>query len=216
MSVTPSSTTTATCKDCGTDIDRFYTPGYCSAPCYFSHKGTKALRHIRQTHTICATCFQPIKSIESPPAHTSLTVGPVDHDAVADTTRDVLIGFQYPTEATTVAVAEHTRTDSDNRTPVDDPGPADRAEHTRWACDCGAVDSRHHYLELERVDPQFVMTQFALTLDRCSRTDAIGGAFDLERFRDAVGDHYLFCDTAGVAGDDWIGWATLAGRALYS
>lgn len=206
MSVT-TETTTAECKACETPIDRFYTPGYCSATCYYRHQGAKAVRHIEHDHTRCATCFRPVKSLEPPPEHTSVTVPPAEHDGAPQHTSDVLIGYQYPTEYTEVAVDERTRNGGDR--------PRDRLPHTRWACSCGAVDTRHHYRELAAVDPRKTLRNFAMVLDELSRTDAVGGAFDLDRFRTHVADHYLLTDTVGIAGRDWFGWADLAGRALY-
>lgn len=127
---------------------------YCSLRCSRRHDGDKLLRNIEHDHRFCTTCFRQLKEIEKPDATTSVVVGPVDHDEVADTTRDCLIGMQYRTRHAETGEIEgrphvevHTDAPGQDR-PL---SPGDRLAMTGTVCKCGTTDHRDDYLRGEHV-----------------------------------------------------------------
>lgn len=138
---------------------------FCSERCAQKHRGAKLLNNIKHDHRWCHGCFRKCKDIEQPGDLKSVVIGPTDHDAVADTARDVLVGYQYLTEharhgektgrgvVDDVSAVEKRedewvlcREDPDQTT-----APADTLVMTGTICECGTTDHRDDYLRSEQV-----------------------------------------------------------------
>jgi len=121
-------------------------------------------------------CFRRLKDIERPGDSKSVVIGPVDHDSVADTARDVLVGFQHLTEharhgektgrgvvqnndvgksepRSLVLVDDSDVVKHEPTSPATDraPAPADTLVLTGTICECGTTDHRDDYLRSEQV-----------------------------------------------------------------
>lgn len=172
---------------------------YCSADCFYRHKGRKAISEIKRNHKWCATCFRPVKSVLPP-----------DEDCP-----DFAIGWQFPTEHTTHAEHEATRSQhavaadgsvQRQRPDVDDAQPADRVPYTRWSCECGNVDLSERDELLEMVEIKADRVGLVRTLLYCLYDLHADGVFerppDRDRLFDAIRENYA-------------DWEYAAGRALH-
>jgi hypothetical protein len=63
---------------------------YCSTECRDRHEGRRLLRHVRQDHTVCWSCWRRRKEIERPTDAARRGLDPVTDQA--------LVGFEYLTE----------------------------------------------------------------------------------------------------------------------
>ena len=182
MSTTQQSeTATYTCDrdGCQTEVEEhaLVHGSFCSQQCYDKHRGAKQLRNIKHDHRWCHGCFRQLKDIERPGDEYSVVIGPVDHDAVADTARDVLVGYQYFTEHATHGEKTGRGVDDSDTTgghsvtpdtlvlndgdtvdldpispePEVTPAPADTLVITGTICECGTTDHRDDYLRSEQV-----------------------------------------------------------------
>lgn len=81
--------------------------GYCSDECAARHRGRKLLRHIRQDHRFCTSCWRPRKTVERPTAHARRGLGPITDECLVgyeDATRHVEHG-PYGLECECAAVS---------------------------------------------------------------------------------------------------------------
>lgn len=212
MSVT-NQTSTERCKDCGEQMNDFYSPGYCSHECYYRKRGEDAMDVVRDDHRICATCLRYLKDIERPPEDwkeergSSLRVAmnrgaeyhSVDEQTIAldvselnkipVTAVDSVIGFEYGTENAEGVVKE---------IEVD--------EHTRVCthgvgCICGNTDPSETFEYAREVEPKQLLVNFITTFRRLEAEGHIDRRIDKDVFFDAFRDSR--------------DWEYALGRALY-
>jgi len=167
------------CTVCGTNYQDGHSPGYCSSECYFTKRGESILRHIRQDHTHCASCFAKLKSVESPdeeweeqrgdPYYRSLDLGGevtsntfgelvLDYTDVSDTrpvATDSVIGFEYYTQ-------HATRVDAGPRRPPGMPQPGKHA----IGCECGNIDLRSEFQPCRNGDLKQTLVNLVALLRR--------------------------------------------------
>lgn len=141
---------------------------YCSRECYYRHRGENVLEDIQRDHRICATCFTRIKTVEYADVIRSRQPK-VDIRQVPE----CVIGYQYPTEHTTVGQDEFATLDHD----------AVRIEGTRWSCgNCGTVDPNEAHPDLRSLDEGKTARRLYEAVDELADRDAIPNAPDHERF----------------------------------
>lgn len=149
MAVTFTSRETYTCSRDGCEETfqegRAVDGSYCSEQCATRVAGENLLKHIKRDHRFCHGCFRQLKEIERPPSDRTLVVGPVDHDAVADTWRNCLVGFEHLTEH--AELGERGRDYHHDETETRGPD----AVVSGTVCVCGTTDHQDPYLRLERV-----------------------------------------------------------------
>lgn len=128
------------CDYCGENrpSHSFFNGAMCSEECERLDRADTLLNILEHDHRLCYSCGRRLKTIERPPETTTLVIGPVRHDAVPNTAKDVLVGYEYPTEH-----ASHGEISLDV---VDDPEVdgrpmSDRVGHG-VTCSCGATDHR--------------------------------------------------------------------------
>jgi len=170
-----SQASTETCKECGDEIDRYYSPGYCSEDCFHKRKAHEALEVVRKDHKYCGTCLRRIKTVEEPTddwehKHGSKTEAAIKHGAeyhnvtevgisldVTDcygaprTTVESVIGFQYRTENGETVVKEREKEDGV------------RVEQTGTGCVCGNTDLSETVDILQECEPAVVLANFVRT-----------------------------------------------------
>lgn len=186
---------TDTCEhaDCDAEfvVEHAIRGNYCSAECFYRHKGANVLDEIRRDHRLCATCFRQIKSVERP-GGVSLKVEPPDHEGAAGGVRETIIGRQYPTEHTTWGLDVHQ---------LDDYVILDR---TRWSCECGTVDpsERDDIIEQVELDDNGIVGDLLETLHFLERSGAIDRRPSKQRLFEALRE-------------EWRDWEFAIGRCLY-
>ena len=160
---------------------------FCSVECFRRSKGRKALNAIESDHTLCATCFRAVKTVEKPPWGTELKIeGPRGRDDENEI-RDCLIGYQYPTEHMEKGLRDMKRAVHDD----DSVGRRQFAVPAalRWGCECGNTDPKNRDEILEAVD----LEQTIVSLLGCLRTLAEEGTLNRSpswpRLRDALREH---------------------------
>lgn len=180
---------TYTCSHCNeeyNDVEKVE-GSFCSHQCYYRNKGQKALSQIESDHRWCATCFREVKTTWKPSK--KLVIGPADHEQDVHY-KDVLIGYQHPTENMVWA--------------TDDTGEgAERREYQRWGCRCGNIDlsSRDEILEAVEIDQ--LVARLYWCLDSFASKDALDASPDKDELFDALRE-------------EWRDWEYAIGRALYS
>lgn len=150
---------------------------YCSRECWLRSKGSNVLSELCRDHTICGTCFRRIKELERPPEGTSVDVPmPLEPhgDANADGIENVLIGYQYQTPATEIAIDDFS----------DDPYRPH--EHTRWSCECGNVDPTERDDLLEQIDLEETIVRLLQRLRERERDGKLPHRPDKQRLFDAL------------------------------
>ena len=151
MSITLTQTKTYHCEreGCeGTFTEQTSVEGsYCSQRCANLVAGENLLAHIQRDHRFCHACFRQLKEIERPPAKREIVIGPVDHDAVAPTYRNCLIGFEYLTEHAELGERSRDFVDHGEEHRPD----ATDAVITGTVCTCGTTDHRDAFLRLDEV-----------------------------------------------------------------
>ncbi|AUV81280.1 hypothetical protein C2R22_06045 [Salinigranum rubrum] len=197
------SSDTITCGFCDeeTDEETAIRDSFCSFECFRRYKGRKALNAIESDHTLCATCFRVVKTVEKPPWGTELKVEGPRGRGDEDVKKDCLIGYQYPTEHMEKGLRDLKRA-------VVDDDSVDRRQVVavpaalRWGCECGNTDPKNRDEILEAVD----LEQTIVSLLGCLRTLAAEGTLNSPpswpQLRDALRDH----------GRDW---ELVIGTALY-
>jgi len=188
---------------------------FCSAYCFYTFKGAKALNKIIADHRFCATCFKPIKDVAPPPDEwveratskldLALTHGAafdgepgdqlvIDATACPDTVQpvaaDAVIGHQHETQHTTRAIDK------------DDNGPGASTYSYRWGCECGIVDPETRDEAIERSEWEAVILDLLRTLSRLAAEGTIARRPSKADLFDALREH----------GRDW---DYAIGRALY-
>lgn len=160
---------------------------YCSERCYYQHKGDSALSQIKDDHRWCATCFRPVKTTWKP--NRTLIVEPADHDQDVQY-KNVLIGYQHPTEHMVWATTDDARE------------PADHRPRQCWGCECGNLDLSTRDETLEDVE----LKQLPARLYWCLQAFAETGALEAEPDREQLFD---------ALREEWRDWPYAVGRALY-
>jgi hypothetical protein len=189
MSATASVETYA-CSECGDDR----TPAtsvrgsFCSAACYYRHRGRQALRAIQQDHRFCGSCFRRVKTT-SRPSDDRLR----RHD-VPRRIREAFVGYQDATEHATVAVDEFDGLDEH---------AVLRKTGTRLACRCGTVDPQDEHAVLRELDVRASVVALWRALVALERDGTLQ--------QRPVKDDYF--DAFRERGPDW---AYATGRALYA
>jgi len=165
---------------------------YCSAECYYRHKGRDIIRDIKQDHRWCATCFRPLKEVEEPPEGHSVWVEGPRGRPDENVQEDVLVGYQYRTETTEWVVDEQ-----------DMPNAFLPLEHSRWGCDCGAVDPSTQSDTLRHVHAETVIDALYACLEQLAAEDNVAH----EPSRGALFD--------ALREEPW-DWPHAAGAAIYA
>lgn len=157
-------TTTAKCKYCGSEIDEFYSPGYCSKGCYYSYKGEKALKTLQFDHTICGTCGRVRAEVETPPAdyidpdrsidgNFAITEQGLEYISFGQEITDkAIIGYRYPTES----------------------------EH-EGSCRCGTISKSDAYDPLRGIETSKVLANILQRLREKEREGSINSRPDKDR-----------------------------------
>ncbi|WP_049986845.1 hypothetical protein [Halobellus rufus] len=189
MSVTPTSTETYTCRQCGDDHAPTATVGgsFCSEHCLYRHRGEKALRQIASDHRWCATCFRQLKTTHRAADHDLETAG------VPGSVRDIFIGYQYRTEHAIDGVDERDHRDN----------PYRHTEFTRTSCECGTVNPTDRHAVLRDLDPKATMQSLWQCLVRLERDGTL-------HHRPSKG---AYIEAIRESGRDWI---YAIGRALHA
>lgn len=143
---------------------------FCSADCFYRHKGANVLAKIRDDHRLCATCFRQIKEVESPPAWKVATLGEEISQAVT--------GTQYPTPDATEAVDDFSE------------DPYRTLERSRIACRCGNVDPSERDDILEDVEIETIVPQLLQTLHTLEREGQLAHRPDKGRLFAALREHW--------------------------
>lgn len=120
---------------------------YCSAECYFRHRGHKALKNLEKDHRFCRTCFGRVKEIEDPPEGLDVP--------------EFVVGYQYGTPRATTAAREY---DRDGLPPL---------IRQRLGCRCGATDLRKFDPALATVDPEETIGNLVVALREKYREDKL-------------------------------------------
>lgn len=142
---------------------------YCSVACHDRHEGRGVLRAVYTNHCFCATCFRTIKEVEPPTEAAKRKI------RGAESTQ-ALVGFQYKTPNTTMAVDDFSNTDD----------PYTRLERERWSCTCGAVDPNDPLAFVRRGEPTAELRERLLSvLASCIRTGCVSASVDLDALRTA-------------------------------
>jgi len=205
MSITVTSQETYPCSREGCEQTRTKATSvdgsYCSQRCSDLATGKNLFKHIKHDHRFCHSCFRQLKEIERPPAHQSLVVGPVDHDTVGDTFRDVLVGYEHMTEHAEFGESSTTFVDHDDSQRPDGPN----AVVTGTICTCGTTDHRDEYIREEHVTS---VSDAALRL--CNIIELLGR----EGQHDKTIHVQQFIDE--LAAGDSLDWEISIGRAVQS
>jgi len=177
---------------------------YCSRRCYHLERGRKLLNTIKHDHRFCAGCYHQIKEIERPPVSQRVNIGPVDHDAVADTWRNCLVGYEYVTEHGELGQRTRTRSGaqhvSEDRDAV---APADQRTMAGVVCSCGTTDTRDAFVR----DAEIVATD--ATAERlCDLLELLG--------REGQHEETIHAPTLleTVQNSEDSDWALAVGRAI--
>lgn len=123
---------------------------YCSEQCSQLAAGEELLRHIRQDHRLCSGCFRQLKEIERPPVEKRVNIGPVDHEALAPTWKNCLVGYQYITKHAELGQRSYRRGEARRENEIVD--PADEHTLSGVVCTCGTTDHRDSYVRDERME----------------------------------------------------------------
>jgi hypothetical protein len=221
MSTTTVSTDTCADAECASEF-RFaeaVAGSFCSSECFDRHRGRNIRTEIAADHRFCATCFGTVKDVDTPSEEwltqkgsrvsTALEMGAefaagvsgqlrldcTDCDGPArPTATDAVIGFQYPTERTTIVT---------DREPVNDEQDWRRRTRGRWGCACGTIDNRVHDDACERAEREAVVLNLVRTLLTLFHEGSVP-------YRPSTGD--LF-DTLREHGRDW---DLAIGRSVYA
>ncbi|QLH78690.1 hypothetical protein HZS55_15950 [Halosimplex rubrum] len=120
---------------------------YCSQQCANLVTGRNLIEHIQRDHRFCHNCFRQVKEIER--VEKTLIVGPVDHDAIADTLTDCIIGYEHLTEHGELGERQdgHIVTDEE----AGDRAPSGGVVVSGTVCSCGTTDHRDDYLRREGI-----------------------------------------------------------------
>jgi hypothetical protein len=161
------------CEYCGTHtrIPEMTRGSFCSPACYYRHRGASILDQIQSDHTICATCYRPVKEVERVP----------------DEINTAATGFQHPTPQTTISVDDRDRD-----------GRARGIEYTRWGCECGAVNPQDTLAALQNANLKRRIADLYYCLERLARKGAIAHSPDRDAYFDALREHWH--DAAYAAG----------------
>jgi hypothetical protein len=192
MSATDTHTTESyTCSHCDGERspETSVRGSFCSAACYYRHRGTKALHAIRQDHRFCGSCFRRIKTTSRPAERT------LQRQQVSLLVREAFVGYQDRTEHATVGVDEFDRDAERNH--------ALRVEGTRLSCRCGTVDPQDEHEVLRDLDTRATVISLWRALVALERDGTL-------QQRPTRGDYF---DAFREAGPDW---AYATGRALYA
>ncbi len=182
---------TETCKECGDEMERYYSPGYCSEDCFHRNQAKEALEVVRRDHKYCGTCLRRIKSVEEPTddwehKHGSKTDAAIERGAEYHNVDDVgisldvtdcygaprtsvesVIGFQYRTEHAETAVKE-----------FDGPHQWTRIKQTGTSCKCGNTDPSETVDILQECEPAVVLANYVRTFRRLEAEGKIDSRID--------------------------------------
>lgn len=166
---------------------------YCCSDCWLRSKGQNVLSELCHDHTICATCFRVIKEVERPPAGTTVSIPKPDAPhglGDGDGVENVLIGFQYMTPSTEMAVDDFST----------DPYRID--ERQRWSCECGNVDPAERDDILEGVELEETIVRLLRRLEERYEMDHLPNRPDKDRLFNALRE-------------EWRDWEYAIGRAVW-
>jgi hypothetical protein len=128
------------CQQCGDEhtAEAAVKGSYCSAGCFYRHRGANTLRKIANDHRFCGTCFRRVKETSRPSDDVLLDAG------VSSGVREAFIGFEESTEHAVQAVDEF-KSNTDRNTAL-------RVEGLRLSCQCGTVDLSDEHEVLRELD----------------------------------------------------------------
>lgn len=186
--------------------------GYCSDACRHRAKGTEVLEYITHEKRLCATCFRPIRQIDTPStdwidAHSSMVSKALDHGARLTTAEDSDpsqlggVNLQSELDYTTVTYGKR---------PIDADAVIGRqyqTEHTirtpwGWACECGNTDHRHREPSIIDVELEAVIMFLYQALVKLFRE----GHIEQSPSREALFE--------GLR-EEWKDWEYAIGRCLH-
>ncbi|QLH80964.1 hypothetical protein [Halosimplex pelagicum] len=171
---------------------------YCSQRCADLVTGRNLVQHIQRDHRFCHNCFRQVKEIER--VDKTLIVGPVEHDSVADTFADCIVGYEHLTEHGELGERQdgHYVLDED----AGGRAPSGDAVVTGTVCSCGTTDHRDDYLRREGItSTPAAARRLCDILALLGREDQHDKTVDATQLVDAVGGDPATADWERAVGE---------------